>query len=77
MTDSNKETVSWSEHHANWEGGWIVDLSSIHISKETYQEYFGNDDSWEEQQRRFFNDIAFFPAGMLDIAQIVEGWEDE
>ena len=58
-------------------GEWIVDLSSIVISNETYQEYFVNDDTWEEQQRRFFNDVAFFPNGMLDIAQIVEGFEND
>ena len=55
-----------------WKGAWIVDLSSIHISNESYQEYFVNDDTWEEQQRRFFDDIS----GLIDIAQIVEGWED-
>ena len=55
-----------------WRGDWIVDLSSIHISNESYQEYFVNDDTWEEQQRRFLDDIS----GLIDIAQIVEGWED-
>tara|TARA_R100000458_G_C8211979_1_gene199143 strand:+ start:509 stop:727 length:219 start_codon:yes stop_codon:yes gene_type:complete len=58
-----------------WKGDWIVDLSSIVISNETYQEYFVNDLTWDEQQRKFFKDIAFFPDGRLGIAQIVEGWD--
>lgn len=59
-----------------WKGDWIVDFASVTISNEEYLKYFDNDDTWEEQQRRFLK-IHRFNNGHLEIAQIVEGWEDE
>ena len=58
----------------DWKGEWIVDLSSITITNEEYGRYFRTDETWEKQQLRFLQHISEY--GLLDIAQIVEGWED-